>query len=65
MKSGFITHVAAILAIVGAINWGLAAFNFNLVTALLGSWPMIVNIVYGLVGISGVILAYNWIVKHN
>ena len=45
---------AMILAAVGAINWGLVAMNFNLVNFLVGSWPIVERIVYGLVGISGI-----------
>jgi uncharacterized membrane protein YuzA (DUF378 family) len=49
--------IAFILAIVGALNWGLVgAFNFNLVSYLLGAWPMVANTVYVLVGISAIIL---------
>ena len=48
--------VAFILVVVGGLNWLLEAFNWNLVEALLGSWPMIVKIVYILVGISAILL---------
>jgi|LauGreSBDMM110SN_4_FD.fasta_scaffold295055_2 uncharacterized membrane protein YuzA (DUF378 family) len=49
-------RIALLLAIVGAANWGLVgAFNFNLVTALLGSMPMLEKAVYILVGISGLL----------
>lgn len=44
--------IAWILVIVGGLNWGLVAFNFNLVTTLLGKWPTLVTIVYALVGLS-------------
>lgn len=41
-----------ILLIVGGINWGLVgAFNYNLVTSLLGDGTM-TKVVYGLVGVS-------------
>jgi uncharacterized protein len=47
--------VAYMLLWVGGLNWGLVAlFNFNLVTAVLGSWPMLVTLVYVLVGASAV-----------
>ncbi len=47
------------LAIIGAINWGLVGLvDFNLVTAILGSIPWLVTIVYILVGISGIILIW-------
>lgn len=51
-------HMAAfLLTVVGALNWGLVGlFNFNLVTALLGSVPTVEKIVYVLVGLSAVYL---------
>lgn len=43
------------LAMVGALNWGLVGlFNFNLVTMLLGAWPVVEKLVYILVGVSAV-----------
>lgn len=43
------------LAIIGAVNWGLIGlFNVNLVTLLFGE-SMLTNIVYMLVGISGIV----------
>jgi uncharacterized membrane protein YuzA (DUF378 family) len=45
-----------ILASVGAINWLLVAFNWNLVEALLGFSSVLVTIVYIVIGISGVLL---------
>lgn len=47
-------HKAAwVLVLVGAVNWGLVGVaKFNLVEALLGSWPMVVRVVYALVGVS-------------
>ncbi|MDD5568996.1 MAG: DUF378 domain-containing protein [Candidatus Pacebacteria bacterium] len=49
--------VALILVIIGGINWGLVAFNFNLVTTIFGSMPTVEMIVYVLVGLSGIYLA--------
>jgi uncharacterized membrane protein YuzA (DUF378 family) len=46
--------VTWILVIVGGLNWGLTALNFNLVNMLLGSWPMLEKLVYLLVGLSAV-----------
>jgi uncharacterized protein len=53
---------ALVLAIVGALNWGLVAVaRFDLVAALFGmdfgETSTITRVVYGLVGISGVWLA--------
>jgi uncharacterized membrane protein YuzA (DUF378 family) len=49
-------HMAAYMLLwVGGVNWGLVGlFNFNLVTYLLGAWPMLVSLVYVLVGLSAV-----------
>lgn len=50
--------VAYALVIVGALNWGLVGlFNFNLVTALLGTMPMLEKAIYVLVGVSAVVSA--------
>ncbi len=47
--------VAFTLVIVGALNWGLVAlFGFNLVSAVFGSWPVVEQAVYVLVGASAV-----------
>jgi len=54
--------VALILAIVGALNWGLVAIGeFDLVAKLFGmefgETNALTRVVYGLVGLSGVWLA--------
>lgn len=49
--------IAWILVIVGALNWGLVGvFNFNLVMWILGSWPVVLRVVYVLVGISALFM---------
>lgn len=49
--------VMASLVWVGALNWGLVGlFQWNLVNALLGSWPTLERLVYGLVGLSALLL---------
>ncbi len=41
------------ILIVGGLNWGLVGlFNYNIVNAVLSSWPGLVQIVYILVGVS-------------
>ena len=47
--------ITFILLVVGGLNWGLQALGWNLVENLLGSWPMVVKIVYLLVGAAAVI----------
>lgn len=42
------------LVFIGAVNWGLVgAFEFNLVDAILGSWPVVERVVYVVVGLAG------------
>lgn len=44
-----------ILLVVGGLNWLLVGlFEWNLVTAILGSWSMVERAVYVLVGLSAV-----------
>lgn len=48
--------VALVFTIIGAINWGLVGlFDYNLVTTIFGSMPTLVNIIYIIVGITGLI----------
>ncbi len=44
--------ISRILVIIGAINWGLMIWNINLVSYL--SMPILINIVYALVGLAGI-----------
>jgi len=47
--------VAYALVMLGAINWGLIGIlEYNFVGELLGNWPSLVRILYGLVGVSAV-----------
>ncbi|MGI4752250.1 MAG: DUF378 domain-containing protein [Janthinobacterium lividum] len=44
-----------LLSSIGAINWGLIGlFNFNLVTLLFGSFPIIVKLLYIIIGFCGI-----------
>lgn len=58
MKKGCHGHkLAWLLVVIGALNWGLVgAFEFNLVEALLGAWPMVERIVYVLVGLAAIVM---------
>ncbi len=48
--------VALSLIIIGAINWGMIGiFDVNLVALLFGKDTMLSNLVYALVGISGLL----------
>jgi uncharacterized membrane protein YuzA (DUF378 family) len=57
--------VAAVLVVVGALNWGLVAVaRFDLVAALFGlsfgEVSALTAVVYGLVGVAGVYQALFW-----
>jgi len=57
----WLTCTSKTLVLVGALNWGLVgAFGFNLVEAILGSWPMVAKLVYILVGLSALYRAWQW-----
>jgi uncharacterized protein len=61
MNMKMLHMVAFVLVVIGGLNWGLVGlFNgFNLVHALLGFSMMLENLVYVLVGLSAVWLAYD------
>lgn len=46
--------IVKLLVIIGGLNWGLIAINpdWNVVTILLGQWPVAVTVVYALVGLA-------------
>ena len=49
---------AAILVVVGALNWGLVGVaKFDLVAAIFGSGSILSSVVYTLVGLAGVFQA--------
>jgi uncharacterized membrane protein YuzA (DUF378 family) len=50
--------IAFTLLIVGGLNWGLTAFGYNVVNMLLGSWPMVEQAVYVLVGLSALLAVF-------
>jgi len=60
MAKGIIGTVAKWLVFIGGLNWGLtgvggfAKMNLNVVNLILGSMPMVENIVYVLVGLAAV-----------
>ena len=52
-----IQRIALVLTIIGAINWGLIGFfEFDIVAYLFGGQTAIISrVIYGLVGIAGLI----------
>lgn len=58
MKGKCTPHmIALILVVIGALNWGLVGIaNFNLVSTIFGSWPIVMRVIYVLVGVAGVLM---------
>lgn len=60
-KTDIITKVLMVLAIIGAVNWGLIGFfNFNLVDAVFGGGSAeqtstASRVIYALVGVAGLV----------
>ena len=57
--------IAAVLVIVGALNWGLAGlFHLDLVATIFGmrfgETSALSSVIYGLVGLSGLYQALTW-----
>lgn len=53
--------IAAVLLVVGGLNWGLVGlFKFDLVESLLGGIPVLMNAVYILVGAAAVYQIIGW-----
>ena len=44
--------ITFILLVIGGLNWGLTVFGWNVVDMIFGSWPMVVDLIYILVGLS-------------
>ena len=53
--------IAAVLLVVGGLNWGLVGFfNFDLVAAMFGSSSALSNTVYAIVGLCAAYQAFSW-----
>jgi uncharacterized protein len=58
-KLSTVDWVALVLVLVGALNWGLIGLmDLNLVTAIFGEDGVLTNIVYILVGVSALYIAF-------
>jgi len=58
MAKSTLDWIALVLLIIGGLNWGLAVFDINVVTSLLGSIAYAVKVVYALVGLSALYTIY-------
>jgi uncharacterized membrane protein YuzA (DUF378 family) len=72
MNNKNVAMLGTLLVVVGALNWGLVGLggllgnqNWNVVWMLLGSWPMVLNLVYVLVGLAGLWLFWDSYTKMN
>lgn len=64
MKSKELDMVAYTLVTVGALNWGMVgAFRLDLVQTILGTSPALVQLVYIVVGLSGLYSLYKMTTK--
>lgn len=53
-KMGTLDWAVFVLLVVGALNWGLVGLvNMNVVELALGSIPVLIKVVYVLVGLAG------------
>ncbi len=53
--------IAAILLVIGGLNWGLIGlFNFNLVEFLFGQFPIIARTIYAIVGLAAIYQIFQW-----
>ncbi len=51
--------IVIVLVIIGGLNWGLVGvFQWNLVEKIFGNWPVLVRIVYDLVGLSAIYMIF-------
>ncbi|MCS7109335.1 MAG: DUF378 domain-containing protein [Candidatus Micrarchaeota archaeon] len=59
MKKDMLGTIALALTVIGGLNWGLVGLlNLDLVELLFGFMPVLQQIVYIIVGISALYLAY-------
>ncbi len=64
MKMNVLGKVAMVLLVIGGLNWGLVGlFDFDLVAAILGDMTMLSRVVYSVVGVSAVYVAFTELTK--
>ena len=58
-EKSIIDWIALILLIIGGLNWGLVGVgDWNVVEIIFGSIPLLVTIIYVLVGLAGLYTIY-------
>ena len=64
MKMNTLDWIAFILVVIGGLNWGLVgAFGLNVVELILGGIPVLLKIVYVLVGLAALYMIYSGATK--
>ena len=62
-QSCLVCKIVGAIAIIGALNWGLiAVVNLNLVEHVFGAGTTVTRVIYGLVGVSGLMLLASYFV---
>lgn len=62
----YLDILSIILLLIGGINWGLVGlFDFNLVTFLFGHFPILMNLIYDLVGLAALYVIFQYNALHN
>ena len=52
--------VALVLLVIGGLNWGLVALGYNAVDTIFGMGSMLSRLIYIVVGLSAVYVAWLW-----
>ena len=64
VKAGTFDKFMVFLVVLGGLNWGfVGAFNFDLVAFLLGTVPVVQQIVYVVIGVAALYMLYVAYVK--
>ena len=59
----FLCKIVGLIAIIGCLNWGLVGvFHLNLVERAFGEWTRVTRVIYGLVGLSGLMLLASYFI---
>ena len=57
-QEAMVTKVSFFAVLIGALNWGLVVFDYNIVEMLFDSMPTIKSVIYGVIGLGAVWLGY-------
>lgn len=64
MRLQLLNVIALVIALIGAINWGLVGiFDLDLVATLLGAGSVAAKVAYIVVGVAGLWYLISWVSK--